>query len=128
MSAQPSLFDQPVTRTGDMDTAVEAGVTSLFRASHDRLRVLRALYRHGEQGLTDHEAAAVCGMKAGNTSAGKRRLELERAGLVEQRLVIDPKSLKLIGDKRVTPSGGWAAVWCITEAGVQFVRDHEGEQ
>lgn len=128
MNAQASLFDQPVARTADIDTAIAAGVQSIFRASHDRLRVLRALARAGEKGLTDHEAAAACGITAGNSSAGKRRVEMERAGLVERRLVIDPDSLKLIGDKRPTPSGGMAAVWCINDAGREFLRDHEGEQ
>lgn len=94
-----------VHRIGDMDTAVNAG-----RAlSDDRLRdlqviVLTALSAAGAHGMTDDEHEQVNGLRA--DSAGKRRLELARKGLVT-----------LTADRRQTRRGAGAAVWRITAAG-----------
>lgn len=70
----------------------------------DRDRALAALARAGERGLTDFELADRIGRVP--TSSGKRRLELQRLGLVENA-----------GTTRPSPTGSAALVWRITDAG-----------
>lgn len=96
-----------VHRVGDLETAVNAG-----RAlSDDRLRdlqvmVLSALAAAGAHGMTDDEHENVNGLRA--DSAGKRRLELCRLGMVTSTT-----------DRRPTRRGAFAAVWRITKTGEQ---------
>lgn len=100
---QPTLdFD-----TGS-DTSRDAAVLNRPRRPRDRERVYAALADAGERGLTDFEIAAVLSAEGpciGQTSAGKRRLDLERAGLVVRR-VVDGQP-----DRRPSPTGAPAAVW-----------------
>lgn len=103
----------PLYRPTDPDTSRDAAVLALETAETLRDRCLQALRAAGEHGLTDFETAAIVGRQ--QTSTGKRRLELERAGLVAPRLVIDPKTLALIPDRRPTPSGATAIVWVAVE-------------
>jgi DNA-binding MarR family transcriptional regulator len=73
--------------------------------SDHRRRALRALDRAGADGLTDFQLAQATGV--GQTSIGKRRLELERLGLVER--VMDPATGRPA--TRPTPSGATAGVY-----------------
>lgn len=98
----PSVPSQPMVRRDDHDTSNGAAVIALFDAPNLRARCLDALIEHGP--MTDHELAAVVGRQ--QTSAGKRRLELQRAGLVEQVVGDDGKPLR-----RLAPSGAPALVW-----------------
>lgn len=74
------------------------------RLSGDQMLVLLAHSRH-PQGLTDFELGASVGRA--QTSAGKRRVELERAGLIE-----------FTGARRATGGGGTAGVYRITADGL----------
>ena len=98
------------------DTSRDANVYALPHRPRDRDRVHEALTRAGEHGLTDFELAAVLseqGPNIGQTSAGKRRLDLVRDGLVARRLVISPETNELVPDRRPSPTGAAAAVWCL---------------
>lgn len=88
---QASLFD---ARTTDPETSHIAGATDRLT---DRERALAILRRY-PAGLTDHELADLMGRI--QTSAGKRRHELMRDGLVENS-----------GLRRLSPSGSPAIVW-----------------
>lgn len=72
-------------------------------------RVLEALFRAGPMGHTDDELVPITGLLA--DSAGKRRLELLRRGLVIAT-----------EDRRTTARGGTAQVWRITSAGEDEIR------
>lgn len=95
------------------DTSRDAANDNRPRAQQHRELALAALTEAGERGLTDFELEDVVGVK--QTSIGVRRGELKKAGLVARRLVIDPKTLELVGDRRPAPSGSTAAVWSLTE-------------
>lgn len=107
--SQLDLFSAPSWRTSDPATSRDAAVLNLpNRGAHQAL-ALAALRAAGEVGLTDFELELETGVK--QTSIGKRRLELLRAGLVEPRMVVDPDSLRLVQDRRRAPSGASALVW-----------------
>lgn len=106
--ALPSWYRADVTpdvraRRDDEDTSHEAACIARRGASELRTRCLAALQAAGAHGLTDFELAERIGSQ--QTSAGRRRLDLERAGLVEYA-----------GTKRPAPSGAPARVWRIVEA------------
>jgi len=107
-------------------TSRDAAIGNLPNRPRDRDRVLAALTEAGEQGLTDFECAEVLtrtGPHIGQTSAGKRRLDLEREGLVAKRLVIglvpegegDEKELvpRLVPDRRPSPFKASAGVYVL---------------
>lgn len=96
-------------RAGDMDTAVAAAVAATDGLTFNQIAVLRALAAAGEHGMLDHDHHAINGL--GQDTAGKRRGELVRAGLV-----VDS------GLRRLTPRGRNAAVWVITPAGHAVLR------
>lgn len=87
------------------DPATSADAADLPGKGTDRARVLDALVVAGDEGLTDFELAAR--VRRQQTSAGKRRLELER-----QRLVVRTD------ETREAPSGAKATVFRVTTAGV----------
>lgn len=91
-------FEEPRARLDDLDTAHDAAQLAGRHASRLRARCHEALLAAGAAGLTDFQLADRVGIQ--QTSAGKRRLELERAGLVEGT-----------GERRRTPSGATAMVW-----------------
>lgn len=99
------------------DTSRDAAADNKPRRPRDRDRVLEALTAAGEYGLTDHELAEVLtrtGPHIGQTSAGKRRLDLEREGLVARRLALfvdDEGTPSLILDRRPSPFGSSAGVY-----------------
>lgn len=115
-SAQLSLDDYmqrlPRHRTGDQSTSIQASRAVVFRASADRLLVLRTLSDHAD-GLTDFELAEMTGRQ--QTSLGKRRGECVAAGLVESVMVGD------VTLRRPAPSGAAAIVWRITQAGLDYL-------
>lgn len=111
---QLTIYDAMVRRN-DMETSRDAAILALPNVANHRQRVLHALYHAGWRGLTDFELEARTGIR--QTSAGKRRLELERAGLVTRCMMVDPVTLQLVPGRRPAPSGASAAVWEITPAG-----------
>lgn len=93
-------------RLSDPPTSHAAGRRAGKERTKNQERVLAAL-RANPEGLTDFETAALTGLQ--QTSAGKRRLELQRAGLVEPVLLATPDGP--IEKRRQTPSGSTAIVW-----------------
>ena len=109
MVVQP-LFDpdQPdlshlAARATDPDTSHAAA--GALDGARDRERALGALAEHGP--MTDFELGDAISRQ--QTSAGKRRHELQAAGLVEYA-----------GFKRPTPSGSQARVWMLTTQGLDL--------
>lgn len=99
----------PMVRRNDGDTSRDAAVAVLGTVDSLRESCLKILRDAGACGLTDHELAdrvKIAGIPcAGQTSAGKRRLELQRAGLVEQVIGADGKPARRPTD------GATAFVW-----------------
>lgn len=90
-------------RRSDPATSQGAAVVALHDAAGLRAQCLSALVRCGAEGATDFELASMVGRQ--QTSAGKRRLELQRAGLVAA-LIVDGVQVR-----RPAPSGTPALVW-----------------
>lgn len=111
--SQGSLDFTADWRRSDPSTSRDAAVFNLPNRSAHKALVLAALLAAGERGLTDFEAAAETGLVA--TSAGKRRLDLQRDGLVCGRMVVDAKTLGLVQDRRPSPSGALSLVWVAQE-------------
>ncbi len=105
---------QPKTRKIDWSTSAAAAAS--VNASAGRLLALRTLAEY-PAGLTDFELADATGWQ--QTSIGKRRGELFRAGLVEVATGPDGKPLK-----RPAPSGKLALVWRLTLAGWEYWKAH----
>lgn len=91
-------FPEPSARQTDPATSWDAARMAKRGAARLRDRCLKALRDAGESGLTDFELADKVGSQ--QTSAGKRRGELEKAGLVVRT-----------EDRRPSPSGASAMVW-----------------
>lgn len=66
--------------------------------------------------MTDYELEAVSGRQ--KNSIGKRRLDCQRAGLVEVVLLEDGSKLKRPG-----PSGSSCLVWKLTPKGEAYVKN-----
>lgn len=96
------LYRQPVARRTDPDTSHAAAEDAKRNANTLRWRCLQTLKAHPE-GLDDFALAALVGSQ--QTSAGKRRGELVKAGLVEKATVDG------VVVKRPSPSGSLAIVW-----------------
>ena len=105
------MDSQPRTRGTDWSTSIDAA--NSLRATSDRLLALRTLVDH-PAGLTDFELAAMT--RKQQTSIGKRRGELTRAGLVEVALNENGKPVK-----RHAPSGALALVWRPTVAAIEYL-------
>lgn len=102
---QLALLDaalKPAYRNSDAITSVLAA--EVAGRSRQRLAVLGQLYELGSYGATDWELGERLGIPP--TSSGKRRLELQRLGLVEHA-----------GTKRPTGTGCMAFVWRLNEFG-----------
>lgn len=107
MNGQLTIDDAPRHRATDPATARRAAAAQTpARMSQGRLEVLAALFSDGPG--TDFELGDRVGRQ--QTSAGKRRGELVKLGLVER-----------VGVGRA-PSGAAAAVWALTPAGRDFYR------
>lgn len=98
-SASPQTLPFPDVRATDPSTSVGAATINRPRRANHKALVLDALRAAGPSGLTDFETGAATGLQ--QTSAGKRRLDLQRDGLVRP----------LIGERRLSPSGTPAQVW-----------------
>ena len=111
-----TLFDLPPTppaptaRRSDPGTSWDAAKLAGRSASKHQLLCAKAL-RHDD--MTDFELAVHTGVQ--QTSIGKRRLDLQRLGYVA------PQD----GRKRQTPSGAWAQVWKLTQAGRRWLENEE---
>lgn len=108
------LAQMPKTRTLDWSTSIAAA--SGVRASAGRMLALRVLDEN-PNGLTDFELADLTAWQ--QTSIGKRRGELFKAGLVEVATDASGKPLK-----RPAPSGKLALVWRVTAAGREYLSEH----
>ena len=101
----PGHLVSPLHRAGDLDTArAAADAFTSARLNDTQFTVLDAIVR-SLTGLADHQHAALNGL--GQDTAGKRRLELQRKGLVVQ----------VEGERFTTPRGKDAAIWQATNAG-----------
>jgi hypothetical protein len=86
------------THRGGPDTEIAAAIDNAARSPKQRAQVLDALRKAGNEGRTDYELGVELGIL--RTSAGKRRLELQRIGLV-----VDS------GERRPTDTGSSGVVW-----------------
>jgi hypothetical protein len=107
MNLQGRTILTPVCRTSDPATSRAAG--SIPR-NGDRAEALREHAKARCYGLTDFELGDR--MQRQQTSAGKRRLELQRMGLIEAT-----------DETRAAPSGSQSTVWRITHAGLDAARN-----
>jgi hypothetical protein len=103
-------FQLPTSRPSDPETSHDAARDATFHASKSRLLALYCLAKHGP--CTDYELEAFTGRQ--KNSIGKRRLDCQRAGLVEV-LVVDG-----IKQRRPGPSGSDCLVWQLTSKGRKF--------
>lgn len=114
-----------MVRAHDMETARGAAGIAIGHASEGRRKVLAALLAAGPDGLTDHESAAATGLI--QTSSGKRRLELERDGLVRRVIWLMPDAdddkVLHVPATRLSPSGSPAAVWELTPEGIETAHE-----
>lgn len=95
-------------RNNDIDTARNAADITPEALAEGQRKVLYALADAGPNGLIDHEHERINGLIP--TSAGKRRLELRRKGLVEPT-----------GRRRRTGTGNAEAeVWRLTVDGYRL--------
>lgn len=96
-------------RATDMDTARAAADRPDETLTRQQRSVLVAIADAGKHGLLDHDHKRRNGL--GQTSAGVRRKELCRMGLVEDS-----------GERRQTGTGhATAAAWRVTAAGLEVV-------
>jgi hypothetical protein len=94
----------PKARLTDPATSHQAAALNARVAEGHRARAERALHAAGPAGLTDFGLADATGLA--QTSVGKRRLELLRAGLVCPLFDADGKQVT-----RLAPSGARSLVW-----------------
>lgn len=98
MSGGTRQLALPLARGTDPGTSHAAAAHAAKRAPHHRELALRALRAALPEGLTDFELAERTGVP--QTSIGKRRLELQRMGLVAAT-----------DERRPSPTGTPAMVW-----------------
>lgn len=103
-------FQPPTARDSDPETSHDAAHDAEFHANRGRLNALFALARGP---MTDYELEAHTGWQ--KNSIGKRRLECQRAGLVEV-WTIDGEE-----QKRPGPSGSMCLIWRLTDKGVRYL-------
>ena len=112
-AAELAVRHVPGTRADDRATARRAWEQiNVHGLSDSQTKVLVALAAAGEYGMLDHDHEPVNGIK--QDSAGKRRIELVRKGLVAEKT--GPLSI------RTTPRGSHAQVWVATTAGHQALQ------
>lgn len=103
MTPAQLTLDDVLARATDPETSHAAAARQTpERRRRGQALVLAALATHGP--LTDFEHQTINGLQ--QTSAGKRRLELVRDGLVEAT-----------GGTRPSPTGSASKVWQLTDAG-----------
>lgn len=94
----------------DPPTSMYASIAAALRAPSVRQRVLLALSDAGEYGATDYEVSKVLGIL--RTTAGKRRVELQRLGLCERT-----------DKRRLTDTATTAVVHRISDLGREVARE-----
>ena len=104
------IFNPPTYRSTDPETSAEAAHDAEFHASTGRILTLQALAKGP---MTDYELEAITGWQ--KNSIGKRRLECQRAGLVDV-LFVDGEKVK-----RAAPSGSMCLVWTLTNKGARYL-------
>ena len=112
LMARVFVTEQPAARSSDPETAKKAGALHPIKRGTDRALALLCHSRN-PYGLTDFELASQMGRQ--QTSAGKRRLELMRAGWIEETSMT-----------RTAPSGSAATVYRITAEGLAMARILQG--
>ncbi len=110
-----------MARCSDPQTSHDAAYMARVMASPNRRAVLRALLRAGSNGFTDFALSSATGIQ--QTSCGKRRGELRDVGFVAAKLDADGNVVT-----RPAPSGARSIVWCITEAGVRYIREEDANR
>lgn len=106
-------FTAPMYRNTDPATSRAGAVLALETAATLRDRCLAALRVAGPDGLDDFALAAIVGRQ--QTSAGKRRLELLRAGLAAPKIIHDPQLGRWVQATSIAPSGARTLVWVAAE-------------
>ena len=106
------IHTSPRHRVNDPDTARAAAEAVVEHLTEHQLLVLAALVTAGRAGLIDHEHEARNGLI--QTSAGKRRKDLEALGLCEPT-----------DQKRLTPQKRWAQVHRVTARGLAVWQAHQ---
>lgn len=107
-------FDAPAARANDPEPSRLAAVVAIGNAQHGRAVALDALCR-AERPLSDFDLEQITGIK--QTSIGKRRLELERAGLVCKAFVLDPETCDRIPLYGKSPTGSTCGLYEATPQG-----------
>ena len=102
-------FQKPTARHDNIETSWEAAHDAEFHASEGRIAALRAL---AVRPMTDYELAEHTHFQ--QNSIGKRRLDCQRAGLVEVWRINGVKQ------KRPGPTGSMCFVWTLTSQGVAY--------
>lgn len=105
------LFVIQNTRQMDHMTSINAARRTYPLTASHRATALRVHYEN-PGGLTDFELAAITGVT--QPSIGKRRLELQHKGYIEETELTRP-----------SPSNSPARVWRITAAGKRAYEDRE---
>jgi hypothetical protein len=107
-------FDAPTARVTDPEPSHVAAVVAIGHAQHGRVAALNALC-NSDRPLSDFDLEQITGIK--QTSIGKRRLELERAGLVCKAFVLDPDTCDRIPLYGQSPTGTTCGLYEPTPAG-----------
>ena len=104
----------PAARNSDPTPAHLAAVVAIGNVRHGRRAALDALCR-ADRPLSDFELEDRTGIK--QTSIGKRRLELERAGLVCKAFLLDPETFDRVPIYGRSPTGAVCGLYEPTPAG-----------
>lgn len=96
-------FSDPAA-SGAPETQRQAAILAYYKTGSDRLRVLDAIARSRDDGLTDFEIEQEFAMK--HQTASARRNDLMKDGWIEDS-----------GKRRETDTGSKAAVWILSEQG-----------
>lgn len=102
--SDPALNTVGALRRDPHDTEVDAAFAIVPASGSQRMRVLEAIVRQGEEGRTDDEIQTETGLS--HQSESPRRWELVKGGWIEDS-----------GLRRTTASGQPAIVWVLTAEG-----------
>lgn len=107
-------FEEPVARSTDPETSHMAAEDATVTASRGRYLAARTLLVAGP--CTDFDLADLTGLQ--QNSIGKRRLDLQRAGMVEPLRNRAGEPIR-----RASPTGSRAQVWTLTTKGRRIARE-----
>lgn len=97
-----TTFERPAARSTDPHTSANAAVVAINNAARTRERVLIAMCQ-ADRPVSDFDVEALTGIK--QTSCGKRRLDLERAGFVTRAFLLDPDTCERVFLFGKSPTG-----------------------